>query len=223
MIGRWNILSARYIPTIRRFIDSDKSGRSLVYCFNSSLFSRRSFNDNHAHSTHSFSHLDSTGRAQMVDVSSKSETTRSATARTRILMPPSVVAEVERQNLKKGDVLTVAQIAGISGAKKTSELIPLCHNIPLSKVDVKLSIWRGEEVDSATEASTAAPATCGIDVIATAKTEAKTGVEMEALTAALVAALTVYDMCKALTHDMVITQACLLEKSGGKAYYRRGN
>ena len=182
-------------------------------------------------STNSFSHLDSAGRVRMVDVSPKSVTTRTATARAYVLMPPFVLTEVERQALKKGDVLTVAQIAGISGAKRTAELIPLCHNVPLSKVDISLSIWREGDVgerrnvcdscEVSVDLDSTAPSRCGIEVIATAKTDAKTGVEMEALTGALVAALTVYDMCKALTKDMVITDAFLVEKSGGKADYRK--
>jgi len=184
---------------------------------------------------HSFTHLDSSGRAKMVDVSTKSVTTRTATACARVVMPSFVVEEVRRQNVKKGDVLTVAQIAGICGAKKTPDLIPLCHNIPLSKVDVELTVRGGRGGAAAGEAAAREPATGmyeeentnasipyeGIDVVATVKTEAKTGVEMEALTAVLVASLTVYDMCKALTKDIIIIDAYLIEKTGGKELYRR--
>lgn len=171
-----------------------------------------------------FSHLDSDGRARMVDVSKKSVTTRTATARARVLMPPFVIEEVKRQNVVKGDVLTVAHIAGISGAKKTSDLIPLCHNIPISKVDVTLHVGGGggggKTNDAENHGKPSDSLSC-INIVATVTAEAKTGVEMEALTAVCVASLTVYDMCKALTKDIVITDACLLEKSGGKEPYRR--
>lgn len=172
-----------------------------------------------------FSHLDSEGRARMVDVTPKRVTTRTATARARVVMPAFILEEVKRQNMKKGDVLTVAQIAGISGAKKTSDLIPLCHNIPISKVDVSLHIGGGGAGETTDEAEDfddkPSHSTSFINVVATVTAEAKTGVEMEALTAVCVASLTVYDMCKALSKDIVITDACLLAKDGGKVPYRR--
>ena len=182
----------------------------------------------------------------MVDVDRKPVTARTATARARVLMPASVVAAVESQTVKKGDVLTVAQIAGICAAKKTADLIPLCHNIPISAVDVSLNIWRGnnrtDDVNNNDNDSiyndnnsindhnnnnirvarnNEDDSRSGVEVLATVTAEGKTGVEMEALTGVLVAALTVYDMCKALTKDIVITDACLLHKAGGKQPYRR--
>ena len=157
----------------------------------------------------------------MVDVTPKRVTTRTATARARVVMPAFILEEVKRQNMKKGDVLTVAQIAGISGAKKTSDLIPLCHNIPISKVDVSLHIGGGGADEAEDFDDKPSHSTFFINVVATVTAEAKTGVEMEALTAVCVASLTVYDMCKALSKDIVITDACLLAKDGGKVPYRR--
>lgn len=173
------------------------------------------------------SHLDSDGRARMVDVSSKRVSNRTATARARVLMPSFVIEEVERSNVKKGDVLTIAQIAGICGAKKTSDLIPLCHNIPISKIDLTLRVGGGglrdgSRTNNSDESSTTSNSLEPyIDVVATVSSEGKTGVEMEALTAVSVASLTIYDMCKAMTHDIVIADVCLLAKDGGKAPYRR--
>jgi cyclic pyranopterin monophosphate synthase len=145
-------------------------------------------------------HLDALGNAHMVDVSAKDVTTRSATARARVLMLPETLAMITSGTAKKGDVLATARIAGIMGAKKTSELIPLCHPLVISKVSVEFSI-----VDHA------------IDVEATVKVEGKTGVEMEALTACSVACLTLYDMVKAVDRGIRITDMRLVEKSGGKS------
>lgn len=145
-------------------------------------------------------HLDALGNAHMVDVSAKDVTTRSATARARVLMLPETLALITTGTAKKGDVLATARIAGIMAAKKTSELIPLCHPLMISKVSVDFTI-----VDSA------------IDVEATVKVEGKTGVEMEALTACSVACLTLYDMMKAVDRGMRITDVRLVEKSGGKS------
>lgn len=147
-------------------------------------------------------HLNDKGEAHMVDVSAKADTTRSATASGRITMQPATLNLVVSGGHKKGDVLAVARIAGIQAAKRTWELIPLCHPIQLTSVTVELT--------PDTENS------C-IDISATAKCVGQTGVEMEALTAASTAALTVYDMCKAVDRGMVIEHIGLEEKLGGKS------
>ncbi len=148
------------------------------------------------------SHLDEAGRARMVDVGLKPDTQRSATARGEILLRTDTLALIQQGAMKKGDVLTVAQIAGIQAAKKTSELIPLCHPLPLTHVEVKL------EVDAALP---------GVRIEASVKTTGKTGVEMEALTAVSVAALTVYDMVKAVEKTGRIQNIRLVEKHGGQS------
>jgi cyclic pyranopterin phosphate synthase len=147
-------------------------------------------------------HLDAAGRARMVDVSDKDVTVRVATAKGSIRMAPATLALIRAGGFKKGDVLSIARLAGIMGAKRTPELIPLCHPLALSSVKVDLEV---------------APDGVGIDITATCKIEAKTGVEMEALTAVSVAALTVYDMCKAVDRGMVIGDIRLTHKSGGKS------
>jgi cyclic pyranopterin phosphate synthase len=148
------------------------------------------------------SHFDDAGNAVMVDVTSKPETDRIAVASGRVLMQPATVALIESGGVSKGDVLSVAQLAGIMGAKRTSELIPLCHPLPLSSVKVEL-VCRSEP-----------PA---VDITATCRSIGRTGVEMEALCAASVAALTVYDMCKAVDRGMRITDIRLRHKAGGKS------
>lgn len=145
-------------------------------------------------------HLDEQGRANMVDVGEKPVTDRSATAAGSVTMQPETLRLIQDGALKKGDVLTVARIAGIMAAKRTAELIPLCHPIPLSKISVELVID---------------PDASAIHITATAKTTGQTGVEMEALTAVSVAALTLYDMAKAVDRSMTITEVRLLEKTGG--------
>lgn len=147
-------------------------------------------------------HLDEHGRARMVDVGHKPDTERVAVARGEVHMKQDTLALIRAGQIKKGDVLTVAQIAGISGAKRTSELIPLCHSLPLNKVDVDLAL------------DDSIP---GVVITATAKTIGKTGVEMEALTAVSVAALTVYDMAKAAEKTMRIQNIRLIEKHGGQS------
>jgi cyclic pyranopterin phosphate synthase len=147
-------------------------------------------------------HFDAEGRAIMVDVSGKPETERVATAGATIRMSKETLALILRSGVKKGDVLSVAQLAGIMGAKRTPDLIPLCHPLALSSVTVEL---------------TPDPARSAIDITATCKVTGRTGVEMEALTAASVAALTVYDMVKAVDRGMIITDLRLLHKSGGKS------
>lgn len=147
-------------------------------------------------------HFDQAGNAVMVDVSDKSETERIATARGSVLMAPATMALIQSQGVKKGDVLAVAQLAGIMGAKRTPDLIPLCHPLALTSVKVNLSLD---------------PARNAVDVEATCKLTGRTGVEMEALTAVSVAALTVYDMVKAVDKSMRITDIRLVHKSGGKS------
>jgi cyclic pyranopterin monophosphate synthase len=149
------------------------------------------------------SHYNAAGEVSMVDVSAKKTSNRTASAQAFIRMPAKVIAMLP--NNKKGDPLQVARIAGIAGAKKTAELIPLCHQIPLSHVAVDFETREN-----------------GIRIIATATSTAQTGVEMEALTAAAIAALTIYDMTKALDKSMEIEEVYLLEKTGGKSgTYRR--
>ena len=152
--------------------------------------------------TPKLTHVDETGRARMVDVGAKDDTERIAIARGEIVMKPETLALIRAGSIKKGDVLTVAQVAGIMAAKKTSELIPLCHPLALTKVDVDLAL--DESLP-------------GVQITATAKTVGKTGVEMEALTAVSVAALTVYDMAKAAEKTMKIQNIRLVEKHGGKS------
>jgi cyclic pyranopterin phosphate synthase len=148
------------------------------------------------------SHLDESGAARMVDISGKDATAREATAEAIVVLSPAAFDAALSADARKGDVLAAARIAGIMAAKKTSELIPLCHPIPLSKASVDF------ETDKARHA---------IHVIATAKTTAQTGVEMEALTAVSIAALTIYDMVKAVDRGAVIESVRLLSKSGGKS------
>jgi cyclic pyranopterin monophosphate synthase len=148
------------------------------------------------------SHFDEAGRAHMVDVSAKADTERIATARGRIRMLPETLALVEQGRVSKGDVLAVAQVGGIMAAKQTGTLIPMCHPLPITGVDVSFTI------DHETSA---------IEIEATARIVSKTGVEMEALTAVSVAALTIYDMCKAVDRGMTIEEIRLVRKSGGKS------
>ena len=147
-----------------------------------------------------FTHFNGEGRAWMVDVGEKEPTCRCAEAGARVLVSRETFALIRTGGVKKGDVLTVAQIAGIMGAKRTPELIPMCHPVALTGVDIRFSL-AGDRVD----------------ILATARCKGETGVEMEAMTAASAAALTVYDMCKALQRDMEITDVRLLEKTGGKS------
>ncbi|MFD1350709.1 cyclic pyranopterin monophosphate synthase MoaC [Oceanobacillus caeni] len=152
-----------------------------------------------------FTHFNEHGRAKMVDISDKKETARKAIARSSIQMKRIVYENITEQKNKKGDVLSVAQVAGIMAAKQTSTLIPMCHPIPISGVDLSFE-WANIEND-----------TYELMINAEVKTVGSTGVEMEALTAASVTALTVYDMCKAVDKGMIIGQTYLLEKSGGKS------
>ncbi len=149
-----------------------------------------------------FSHLDEHGRARMVDVGDKAVTERTATARGDVVMQPETLARIRAGGVAKGDVLTVARLAGIMGAKRTPDLIPLCHPLQLSGIEVELAL---DDDRSA------------VVVTATCRIAAQTGVEMEALTAVSVAALTVYDMCKAADKGMQIANIRLLRKTGGKS------
>ena len=149
-----------------------------------------------------FTHLDAEGRARMVDISDKQETDRVAIAGARVVMRPETLERIRSGDVAKGDVLAVARLAGIMAAKRTAELIPLCHPLALTSVEVDLEC---------------APERSAVEITATCKLRGRTGVEMEALTAASVAALTVYDMCKAVDRGMVVTDLRLLRKSGGKS------
>lgn len=146
-----------------------------------------------------FTHFNENGRARMVDVSEKSETQRRATARGYIKMLPSTIEAIKNGKLKKGDVLSVAQVGGICGAKKTWDLIPMCHNILLTGADINFELAEDR-----------------VFIESTVKTTGKTGVEMEALTAVSIAALTIYDMCKAIDKYMIIGDIKLISKTGGK-------
>lgn len=149
-----------------------------------------------------FTHFNEEGRARMVDVSAKETTSRVAVARGEIRMKPTTLAMIKEQKMAKGDVLAVAQVAGIMGAKKTADIIPMCHPLMLSGVDISFNINEAESK---------------IEIQATVKNSGQTGVEMEALTAVSVAALTIYDMCKAVEKGMVISDIYLVKKSGGKS------
>jgi cyclic pyranopterin phosphate synthase len=148
------------------------------------------------------SHLDEQGRAHMVDVSEKEVTSRIAIARGAIQMRPETLALILEDKIEKGDVFAVARVAGIMAAKKTSELIPMCHPLSITSVEIDLTTKEN-------------PAR--VDIEATVRVSGKTGVEMEALTAASVAALTIYDMCKAVDREMTIGEIRLFKKSGGKS------
>jgi cyclic pyranopterin phosphate synthase len=145
-------------------------------------------------------HLDASGHARMVDVSAKAETAREATAKARITMRPETLALITAGTAPKGDVLAAARLAGIMAAKQTSSLIPLCHPLPISAAEIVLT-----------------PTENGFEITATIRTTGRTGVEMEALTAASVAALTIYDMVKAVDRGMTISDLRVVQKSGGKS------
>ncbi len=148
-----------------------------------------------------FTHIDSQGAARMVNVGHKPVTVRSATASGRLLMQPGTLRLIQSGSARKGNILETARLAGIMAAKRTSEWIPLCHQVPLSRIEVDFQF---------------AAENC-LEVTATVAAEARTGVEMEALTAVSAACLTVYDMCKAADRDMEIAHICLLRKTGGQS------
>ena len=147
-----------------------------------------------------FTHFNEEGRAKMVDVGEKPVSTRTAVAAGRVLVNEHTFALIRNGGMKKGDVLTVAQVAGVMGAKRTPDLIPMCHPIPISGIDLSLSLDEQR---------------LSVEIEASVRCDGRTGVEMEALTAVSVAALTVYDMCKAVQKDMVISDIRLLSKTGG--------
>ena len=147
-----------------------------------------------------FTHFNEQGRAKMVDVGKKAVTQRVAVAAGRVLVNPHTFALINSGGMKKGDVLTVAQIAGVMGAKRTPDLIPMCHPILMGGINLELSLDENRK---------------SVEITATVTCDGRTGVEMEALTAVSTAALTVYDMCKAVQKDMLITDIRLLRKSGG--------
>ncbi len=147
-------------------------------------------------------HFDEAGRARMVDVTAKDETVREATARGAVRMKPGTLELIERGGIAKGDVLAVAQVAGIMAAKRTADLIPMCHPLPITGVEMRFRLNRDE---------------ASVEISATVRLAGRTGVEMEALTAVSVAALTIYDMCKAMDRQMTIDRIRLVRKSGGKS------
>ena len=153
------------------------------------------------------SHLDEQGRARMVDVGSKPDTQREAIAKGRVLMRPQTLALIQSGGVPKGDVLAVAQVAGVMAAKRTHELVPMCHPLLLTHIGVTF-----EPLEPEDETQPAA-----IDITATVRTTGKTGVEMEALTAVAIAGLTIYDMCKAVDRGMRLEAVRLVRKSGGKS------
>lgn len=155
-----------------------------------------------------FTHFNDQGRARMVDVGEKPESVRTAVAAGRVLVNAATFALIKSGGMKKGDVLTVAQVAGVMGAKRTPELIPMCHPVLIDGIDLVLSLDE---------------ARCSVEIRATVSCAGRTGVEMEALSAVSAAALTVYDMCKAVQKDMVIADIRLLSKTGGvHGDFRRG-
>jgi len=149
-----------------------------------------------------FSHLTEKGELHMVDVSEKPDTERVAIAKAEVIFPEEIYPRIISQDIPKGDFLACARIAGILAAKKTSELIPLCHPLPISKIDIEFNFI---------------PEKFSIEITGSVKTVGKTGVEMEALTSVCVAALTIYDMCKSLHKGIKITNVRLIYKSGGKS------
>ncbi|WP_243292898.1 cyclic pyranopterin monophosphate synthase MoaC [Bacillus sp. FJAT-47783] len=159
-----------------------------------------------------FTHFNEQGRAKMVDISEKGENVRTALAKSSIILTKEIYEKIVHKEMKKGDVLSVAQVAGIMAAKNTPMIVPMCHPIPLKAIDITFQ-WNINENKYI------------LDIVAKVKTKGATGVEMEALTAASVCALTVYDMCKAVDKGLVIGSTYLLEKTGGKSgdYQREGS
>ncbi|MGV3244605.1 cyclic pyranopterin monophosphate synthase MoaC [Staphylococcus sp. 11261D007BR] len=157
-----------------------------------------------------FTHINKQGNAKMVDVSEKQITKRTAIAHSSITVNPTIYQQITQNTAKKGNVLNTAQIAGIMAAKQTSQIIPMCHPLPISGVDVSFE-WESQEDDYI------------LNIQVTVSTTGRTGVEMEALTAASATALTVYDMCKAVDKGMIIGQTYLLKKTGGKSDYNHND
>ncbi|KAM9317364.1 molybdenum cofactor biosynthesis protein 1 isoform 1-T1 [Gastrophryne carolinensis] len=191
---------------LRAFCSNSQNSNPKPTCLNTQeSSSKKPSSDTHNPSSREVSdhltHVDQSGKVSMVDVGAKPDTSRTAVASAVVRLGPKVFHMVQSNQLKKGDVLTVAHIAGIQGAKLTSQLIPLCHNVPLSQVNISLKLDSTRFV---------------VTIAAECRTFGKTGVELEALTAVSVAALTVYDMCKAVTHDIVIEEVKLESKTGGQ-------
>ena len=159
-----------------------------------------------------FTHINEQGRAKMVDISEKNETVRTAIAKTSVMVSQLLYERIINHQMEKGDVLSVAQVAGIMAAKNTPFMIPMCHPIPLKAVDIQFD-WKENEKKYI------------LEIVATVKTKGATGVEMEALTAASLCALTVYDMCKSIDKGIIIGPTYLVEKTGGKSgdYQRKGS
>lgn len=149
-----------------------------------------------------FTHFDAKNHAKMVDISAKKITSRTAQAQAEIFMKTETLEKIAHNSIQKGDTFTVAKIAGIMGAKNTATIIPLCHQLSLSEVDISFTIDDQRNC---------------VVIKSAVKVEGKTGAEMEALTAALISAVTIYDMCKAVDKDMVISNVCLLKKTGGRS------
>lgn len=170
------------------------------------MFSTSLINRDADKPTKKLTHTDDSGKARMVDVNHKNVTERLAVASAIVKVGPEIAKLIEQNSVKKGDVLSIAQIAGIIGAKRTAEIIPLCHNIPISSVVINTVLNLSENC---------------VNIRATVKCEGKTGVEMEALCAVTTAALTIYDMCKAISKDITVTDIMLLKKSGGKQFFQR--
>ncbi len=156
--------------------------------------------------TTELTHFNQDGRARMVDVTGKADTLREAVASGVVYMKPETLSRIQEGKIAKGDVLAVAQVAGVMGAKKTPDLIPMCHPLLITSVDIKFNILAPKAGQIA-----------AIEIVSTAKTSGQTGVEMEAITAVCVAALTIYDMCKAIDKGISFGKVGLLEKSGGKS------
>lgn len=162
-------------------------------------------------------HFDKEGNALMVDVSAKPVTTRTAIATGKIYVCKEIFEQIQRHEIAKGDVLGVARLAGIMACKRTSELIPLCHPLPLSKCAVDFKLQEAQESDQDPTQSASNRGRYYIEATCLVKTDGKTGVEMEALTGVQIALLTIYDMCKAIDKGMLITDVHLVSKSGGKS------
>ncbi|EDO45891.1 predicted protein, partial [Nematostella vectensis] len=204
--GMFNIVKQKNRPMILIGGQSDMSCTTSQPTNQDSDQSETIGQDNNQSGSLKLTHVDSTGMAKMVEVKDKMETTRIAVATGKVLLPTVAFRLVKENKIKKGDVLTTAHLAGIMAAKHTSTLIPLCHNIPLTRIELSLRL---EEEDQA------------VEIRSTVTTVGRTGVEMEALTAVSVAALTVYDMCKAVSHDIRISDVMLLRKTGGKRDFTR--
>ena len=182
---------------IKRFLTTSSR---LFYCDHSNYYTM--YKDTYTEHAKKFSHIDENGKAKMVDVGDKNVTERTAKAKASVFVGNEVFELIKANNIKKGNVISVAEIAGIMGAKKTSDLIPLCHPLALTKVNVQCSLEKYESK---------------VEVLCEVKCISRTGVEMEALTGASIAALTIYDMCKAVNKSINISDVHLIQKTGGKS------